>query len=148
MKLNSAQHARSAASRLDDVIDRSALEQAREGFRRPGYIEELLIGLGVQKSTLEVQLLTTTQFPPIRSSPRSPPSLIAFLFLWTLIVWTQITCPLLAVPFLEPSDSEMARNPNALSTMKALLFVPSLYTSSNLKICFDLQISLRSRTLI
>jgi hypothetical protein len=37
LKLNSAQHARSAASRLDDVIDRSALEQAREGFRRPGY---------------------------------------------------------------------------------------------------------------
>ena len=31
LKLNSAQHARSAASRLDDVIDRSALEQAREG---------------------------------------------------------------------------------------------------------------------
>jgi hypothetical protein len=30
--LNSAQHARSAASRLDDVIDRSALEQAREGL--------------------------------------------------------------------------------------------------------------------
>ena len=29
---NSAQHARSAASRLDDVIDRSALEQAREGL--------------------------------------------------------------------------------------------------------------------
>ena len=28
--LNSAQHARSAASLLDDVIDRSALEQARE----------------------------------------------------------------------------------------------------------------------
>ena len=30
--LNNAQHARSAASRLDDVIDRSALEQAREGL--------------------------------------------------------------------------------------------------------------------
>ena len=53
--LNSAQHARSAASRQDDVIDRSALEQAREGFRRLGYIEELLIGLRVQKSTLEVR---------------------------------------------------------------------------------------------
>ena len=37
LKLNSAQHARSAASRLDDVIDRSAQEQAREEFRRPGY---------------------------------------------------------------------------------------------------------------
>ena len=54
MMLNSAQHARSAASRLDDVIDRSALEQARgKGgiYRRPGYayLEELLIGLGVQK---------------------------------------------------------------------------------------------------
>ena len=43
LMLYSAQHARSAASRLDDVIDRSALEQARDGFRRPGYIEELLI---------------------------------------------------------------------------------------------------------
>ena len=32
LMLNSAQHARSAASRLDDVIDRSALEQAREGL--------------------------------------------------------------------------------------------------------------------
>ena len=32
MMFNSAQHARSAASRLDDVIDRSALEQAREGL--------------------------------------------------------------------------------------------------------------------
>jgi hypothetical protein len=53
--LNSAQHARSAASRLrlDDVIDCSALEQAREGFGGLD-IEEPLIGLGVQKSTLEV----------------------------------------------------------------------------------------------
>ena len=32
LKLNSAQHARSVAFRLDDVIDRSALEQAREGL--------------------------------------------------------------------------------------------------------------------
>jgi hypothetical protein len=30
--LNSAQHARSAASRLNDVTDRRALEQAREGL--------------------------------------------------------------------------------------------------------------------
>ena len=52
MMLNSAQHARSAASRLDDVIDRSALEQAREGSGGRD-IEEPLIGLGVQKSTLE-----------------------------------------------------------------------------------------------
>ena len=50
--LNSAQHARSAASRLDDVIDRSALEQAREGLGGRD-IEEPLIGLAVQKSTLE-----------------------------------------------------------------------------------------------
>jgi hypothetical protein len=44
------------------VIDRSALEQAREGFRRPGYkiIEELLIGLGVQKSTLDKLLRCET----------------------------------------------------------------------------------------
>jgi hypothetical protein len=54
LKLNSAQHARSAASRLDDVIrlDRSALEQAREGLGGRD-IEEPLIGLEVQKSTLE-----------------------------------------------------------------------------------------------
>ena len=52
LKLNSAQHARSAASRLDDVIDRSALEQAREGSGGRD-IEEPLIGLEVQKSTLE-----------------------------------------------------------------------------------------------
>ena len=48
MMLNSAQHARSAASRLDDVIDRSALEQAREGLGGRD-IEEPLIGLEVQK---------------------------------------------------------------------------------------------------
>jgi hypothetical protein len=48
LKLNSAQHARSAASRLDDVIDRSALEQAREGLGGRD-IEEPLIGLEVQK---------------------------------------------------------------------------------------------------
>jgi hypothetical protein len=55
LKLNSAQYERSAASRLDDVIDRSALEQAREGLHVGGRdIEEPLIGLGVQKSTLEV----------------------------------------------------------------------------------------------
>ena len=42
--------ARSAASRLsvDDVIDRSALEQAREGLGGRD-IEEPLIGLEVQK---------------------------------------------------------------------------------------------------
>ena len=85
LKLNSAQHARSAASRLDDVIDRSALEQAREGLRIGGGrdIEEPLIGLEVQKSTLEwceKAVFSTAQFPPIRSSPRSSPSLIAFLF--------------------------------------------------------------------
>ena len=52
-KMNdAAQHARSAASRLDDVIDRSALEQAREGLGGRD-MEEPLIGLGVQKSTLE-----------------------------------------------------------------------------------------------
>ena len=50
--LNSAQHARSAASRLDDVIDRSALEQAKEGLGGRD-IEEPFIGLEVQKSTLE-----------------------------------------------------------------------------------------------
>ena len=52
--LNSAQHARSAASRLDDVIDRSALEQAREGFRRPGY-RGVAHWTRSPKSTLEVR---------------------------------------------------------------------------------------------
>ena len=61
--LNSAQHARSAASRLDDVIDRSALEQAREGLGGRD-IEEPLIGLEVQKSTLEVR----RSFSPPRNS--------------------------------------------------------------------------------
>ena len=65
MKLNSAQHARSAASRLDDVIDRSALEQAREGSGGRD-IEEPLIGLGVQKSTLEDR---DGRFSPRNSHP-------------------------------------------------------------------------------
>ena len=52
--LNSAQHARSAASRLDDVIDRSALEQAREGSGGRD-IEEPLIGLGVQRALLRCE---------------------------------------------------------------------------------------------
>ena len=64
MKLNSAQHARSAASRLDDVIDRSALEQAREGLGGRD-IEEPLIGLEVQKSTL---LEVRRSFSPPRNS--------------------------------------------------------------------------------
>ena len=68
--LNSAQHARSAASRLilDDVIDRSALEQAREGLggRDIEIIEEPLIGLGVQKSTLEER---DGRFSPRNSHP-------------------------------------------------------------------------------
>jgi len=55
--LNSAQHARSAASRLsvDDVIDRSALEQAREGLpgiRRPGYRGAAHLDQQSKKSTL------------------------------------------------------------------------------------------------
>ena len=50
----SAQHARSAASRLDDVIDRSALEQAREGLVGRD-LEELLIGLGVQRALLRCE---------------------------------------------------------------------------------------------
>ena len=49
MMLNSAQHARSAASRLDDVIDRSALEQAREGLGGRDMEEAAHFGLGVQK---------------------------------------------------------------------------------------------------
>ena len=64
--LNSAQHARSAASRLDDVfndvIDRSALEQAREGLGGRD-IEEPLIGPAVQKEhSGGGQPSVTTQF--------------------------------------------------------------------------------------
>ena len=65
--LNSAQHARSAASRLDDVIDRSALEQAREGLGGRD-IEEPLIGLEVQKSTLE---WCETAVSPLRNGGRA-----------------------------------------------------------------------------
>ena len=76
MKLNSAQHARSAASRLDDVIDRSALEQAREGLGGRD-IEEPLIGLEVQKSTLEwcetVVFSTRNSHPYDRRHDRHPP---------------------------------------------------------------------------
>ena len=64
MMLNSAQRARSAASRLDDVIDRSALEQAREELGGRD-IEEPLIGLEVQKSTLE---WCETAVSPLRNS--------------------------------------------------------------------------------
>jgi hypothetical protein len=46
---NSAQHARSAASRLDDVIDRSALEQAREGLGGRDMEEAAHLELGVQQ---------------------------------------------------------------------------------------------------
>ena len=53
MKLNSAQHARSAASRLDDVIDRSALEQAREGSGGRDIEEPLIWTWSPKKSTLE-----------------------------------------------------------------------------------------------
>ena len=57
MMLNSAQHAWSAASRLDDVIDRSALEQAREGLLLGGRDMEEAAHLGSepQKSTFEVR---------------------------------------------------------------------------------------------
>jgi hypothetical protein len=55
IKLNSAQHARSVASRLDDAIDRSALKQAREGLGGRDMEEAAHLDLlGVQKSTLEV----------------------------------------------------------------------------------------------
>ena len=49
MLINSAQHARSAASRLDDVIDRSALEQAREGLGGRDMEEAAHLELGVQQ---------------------------------------------------------------------------------------------------
>ena len=81
LKLNSAQHARSAASRLDDVIDRSALEQAREGLGGRDMEEAAHLDSECPKITFEVRgPALSTQFPPIRSSPRSSPSLIAFLF--------------------------------------------------------------------
>ena len=48
--LNNAQHARSAVSRLDDVIDRSALEQAREGLGGRDMEEASYWALGAQFS--------------------------------------------------------------------------------------------------
>ncbi len=74
LKLNSAQHARSAASRLDDVIDRSALEQAREGLGGRD-IEEPLIwtwSLESKKSTLEDE--TAVRHHAIRKPPFGHPS--------------------------------------------------------------------------
>ena len=53
--LNSAQHARSAASRLDDVIDRSALEQAREGLGGRDMEEAAHLNSESKKSTFEVR---------------------------------------------------------------------------------------------
>ena len=57
MMLNSAQHARSAASQLDDVIDRSALEQAREGLGGRDMEEEEAAHLDSEskKNTFEVR---------------------------------------------------------------------------------------------
>ena len=55
MMLNSAQHARSAASRLDDVIDCSALEQAREGLGGRDMEEAAHLGSEPKKSTFEVR---------------------------------------------------------------------------------------------
>jgi hypothetical protein len=53
--LNSAQHARSAASRLDGVIDRSALEQAREGLGGRDMEEAAHLDSESKKSTFEVR---------------------------------------------------------------------------------------------
>ena len=55
MMLNSAQHARSAASRLDDVIDRSALEQAREGLGGRDMEEAAHLDSESKRSTFEVR---------------------------------------------------------------------------------------------
>jgi hypothetical protein len=56
MMLNSAQHARSAASRLDDVIDRSALEQAREGLGGRDMEEAAHFGLRGERRPFYCQL--------------------------------------------------------------------------------------------
>jgi hypothetical protein len=55
MILNSVQHARSAASRLDDVTDRSALEQAREGLGGRDMEEAAHLDSESKKSTFEVR---------------------------------------------------------------------------------------------
>jgi hypothetical protein len=55
LMLNSVQHARSAASRLDDVIDRSALEQAREGLGGRDMEEAAHLDSESKKSTFEVR---------------------------------------------------------------------------------------------
>ena len=54
MMLSSAQHARSAASRLDDVIDRSALSRQGEGIGGRDMEEAAHLGSEPKKSTFEV----------------------------------------------------------------------------------------------
>ena len=97
MMFNSAQHARSAASRLDDVIDRSALEQAREGLggRDTEEAAHLDSERKIRKITFEVRG---------RRSPRN-------------------SHPYDRVPLFGTLGLRDGKEPNALSTTKALLFV-------------------------
>ena len=79
--LNSAQHARSAASRLDDVIDRSALEQAREGLggRDTEEAAHLDSERKIRKITFEVRGRRSPRnsHPYDRRHDRHPPGLLS-----------------------------------------------------------------------
>jgi len=81
MMLNSAQHARSAASRLDDVIDRSALGQAREGLGGRDMKEAAYLGSEPKKSTFEVR------GPGSRSPHNFTVSTMKALSLFTSVAW-------------------------------------------------------------
>ena len=114
--LNSAQHARSAASRLDDVIDRSALEQAREGLggRDTEEAAHLDSERKIRKITFEVRGRRSPRnsHPYDRRHDRHPPC-IAFLFLADPYSSEppDNRSVIGGTPFGQHSDSEMARNP-------------------------------------
>ena len=83
--LNSAQHARSAASRLDDVIDRSALEQAREGLGGRDMEEAAHLGseLGAQKEHFRGERAgsrSPRNFPPTHRRRGTLPAVCVLLF--------------------------------------------------------------------
>ena len=83
MMLNSAQHARSAASRLDDVIDRSALEQAREGLGGRDMEEAAHLDSESKEHFRGERAAALHAIPTMALSPleaAAAPSLIAFLF--------------------------------------------------------------------
>ena len=129
--LNSAQHARSAASRLDDVIDRSALEQAKEGLGGRDMEEAAHLDSESKRALSRGERAGALHAIPthtiVATIATLPDCFSVSLRILSYGDWYRqiITCVRYRrnPPFGHPSDSEMARNPNALSTMKALLFV-------------------------